>query len=204
MNLVYCVEMFNIINSEQTSGINEVLTQIEMIVNIFVGTVAIIGGVFAILFFRKLKEKRLDASFNYLSRLKVRINGLCEMFSEHSEGIVDRLLPSNKRRLTAPEKSMFIDELIDVFSENALETLNFLKTQNDQLPSKKGWTDMMDEFLSFLEDCAQIRNKNYFKWNFLEPDEKENYIRKHINNMKIMLKSITDYQRIIENKICSE
>ncbi len=201
MHKLYYIEIYQEIEGSILT-VNDVISFLEIIVKIIVGIVAIIGGVIAIMYFRKMREKRLNASFCYLSRLKVRINYLYNTFSDNSEDIIYRFIPEAERRLPDTAKSLFINNIIKTFSNNANETLNFLKQQDDQMPSKRGWTKWFDVFIDFLEDCQNIGDEKYFKWNNLDKNKMNEYITLNLKNMKKMLDSIIEYQIEVESKIC--
>lgn len=192
--------MINIGTDDETHTFGEIISSTENIVNIIVGIVAIIGGFAAIMYFRKLREKRLNASFSYLSRLKVRIHYLHGTYKIYSEDIMRRFVPEDSRRSPESSKSLFIKKVIDNFSNLASETLEFLKNTDDQMPSGIGWTSMLDKFLVFLEDCEKINIENFYLWSDLE--NKDEYISSNLNNMEEMLNLIETYQTKIEQKIC--
>ena len=180
--------------------IKNIIQLIGDIVNIITNIIITIGGIFAIMFFRRLQEKRLDASFSYLSRLKARIHYLLNIFEDYEDEILDRFIPQDKRRPIEASKSLFVNKIIDNFSKYANETLIFLMNADDQFPSGIGWISMYDDFLVFLEDCEKINNEKYYKWASL--NGKEDYSSTHKKNMQDMINLINSYQKDIEKKIC--
>lgn len=184
---------------EQTT--NGVLENIDLIVNILSGLAVLIGGVFATLFFKTLREKSLNATFGYFSRLKVRMNSLLHIFTNNSTEILNRLfIPDGERREDDPQKTAFIDELISKFSKEAKETREFLKKEDDQMPGSRNWVDNYTTFLEFLEDCENLQNPMYYK--NIEASEINEYYKTHTENMKAMLNAIDIRQKELENKLC--
>lgn len=191
------IHIYEIINAEQSS--NSILDNIDTIVNILSSLVVIVGGILGTLLLTSLREKNLNATFGYFARLKVRINFLLNTFTNNKVEILNRLFnPDGERREDDPQKTAFIDKVIQNFAKEAEETRYFLKHEDDQMPCSKEWIDNYSTFLGFLEDCENLQYPMYFK--NTETSEQNEYFSKHTENMKKMLELIDKRQNYLGNK----
>ena len=79
----------------------------------------------------------MNAAFSYLTQFQVRLKTLQTLFIEYENQIMERFIPETKRREDADAISSFINEIINEFSRNALETLKFLQESQEQMPASK-------------------------------------------------------------------
>ena len=140
---------------------------IKNIVDVFA---IIIGGVFAIKGFnyiKSLREKKASATFGFWTRLSVKLVMLKNRILEDN-GIINNLY-SVKVRDTWPSRGApSHDESIKEFLKIASETLDLIKSEPEQLPAYKGWTEDYLKLIQFLDDIFHydISNpNNYFKFN---------------------------------------
>lgn len=187
----------------ETSSSSSPIDTIETIVNILTGLIVSVGGIGGVVFLKKIQEKKLNATFGYLSRLKVRIHFLKNTFDNYQDILLDRLIPVQNRRAVDLSKTPFIDGIIIQFSKTAEETLDFLKNEDNQIPAQDKWTEYYDDLLVFLEDFKNINNAAYYKFssNDLESD-KQTYSYVHSRNLESMLNSINKCQKELEHKMC--
>lgn len=187
----------------ETSSSSSSIEFVEKIVNIITGLLVAFGSVGGIVFLKKLKEKRLNATFGYFSRLKVRIHFLSTTFKAYNDILLDRLIPVQNRRAIDLTKLPFIEEIIAQFSNTANETIEFLKKEDNQIPGDLNWIEKYDLFLEFLEDFQNINNLAYYKYCTGNLEEKKNnYYIQHLKNMDDMLIAINQCQKDLEKKLC--
>ncbi len=177
---------------------------VESFSNIITNIIVIIGGVFGILYLQKLREKQIDATFSYLARLKIRLQYILDIMIKYKLQILDRFIISNKRRnsIANVATSSFVLEQLALRSK---ETIQFLMDSDDQVPASENWLEYCDILLEFLEDCEKLLEKDYYKW---VPDKdtdteklQEEYYEKHKTNIELMLNSIRNNQKEIQEKL---
>lgn len=192
----YFEEIINKINTIiDMIAMNNFLGDVETISNIVVNIVVIIGGILGILYCRKLKEKQINAAFNYLAQLQVRLRTLQTLYNSYENQIMGRFIPETKRREDADATSSFINDIIDEFSRNALETLKFLQNSQEQMPASKDWIDKYDVLIEFLLDAEHLSLHTFFKW--IDDDDKQlrtTYLQKHKKNLDELLDDIKSEQ----------
>lgn len=197
----YFDEILNKINSlTGMISVNNFWSDVETFSSIMVNIIVILGGILGLLYCKKLKEKQMNATFSYLTQLKVRLQILQTMYATHENEIMERFIPETKRREDACAKSSFINDIVDEFSRNALETLKFLQESQEQMPASKDWVDKYEILIEFLLDAEHLSMHTFYKW--IEDDEKQerdSYLQKHKKNLNELLSDIkTEQQKNIK------
>ena len=204
----YFEEIINKINNLMNMvSVNNFWSNVETISNIVVNIVVVLGGILGLLYYRKLKEKQMNAAFSYLTQLQVRLKTLQTLYISYENQIMERFIPETKRREDADATSSFINEIIDEFSRNALETLKFLQDSQEQMPASKDWIDKYELLIEFLLDAGHLSMPTFYKW--IDDDNKQSrtkYIQKHKKNLEELLHDIKAEQekniyRMFQNKI---
>ncbi len=181
---------------------NSFLENIEIISNIAVDFVVVLGGVLGFLYLKKLKEKQVNAVFNYLTQLQVRLKKLYTIYVTYEDSIMEHFIPQTKRREEVDGKSSFIDQIVTEFAKNALETLNFLSKSQEQMPASKDWTSKYEILIEFLVDAEHLSIETFYKW--IDDDEKKRrqiYAKKHKKNLKGLLNDIREEQEKYVDKL---
>ena len=185
-------EVINKINNlNDMIAVNNFWTNAETVSNIVVNAFVILGGVLGLLYYRKLKEKQMNAAFSYLAQLQVRLKTLQTLYISYEDQIMERFIPETKRRVDADSVSSFINEIIDEFSRTALETLKFLQESQEQMPASKEWTDKYEILIEFLLDAEHLSIQTFYKW--IDDDKnqlREKYLQKHKKNLAELLSDI--------------
>ena len=104
-----------------------------------VNIVVTAGGVWGYRYIRNLREKQREATFSYLMRLNVRLKYFYDTLVAYQDEIMERFRPRSKRRGSSVENTIFVEDVINRLAENARETLEFLRNENNQLPAQRGW-----------------------------------------------------------------
>ena len=189
--------------TETVGAISEVLKSIDTFVNIIVSIVVIAGGILGFNYIRKLREKQVDSTFSYLTRLSIRLKYFRELLVTYKDEIMDRFSPEDCRREISADRIGFVTDAIKYLSENAKETLKFLRDEDNQIPAQKGWINRFNLFVEFLIDCEQLDQVTYFKWidrDNLE-EKKNQYYDKILNNIDELLKMVYNRQIELESEI---
>lgn len=178
---------------------------LESFSNIIVNLIVICGGVMGILYCKQLRDKQMNATFSYLTQLKVRVKKLYNLYSYYGKEIMDRYVPENKRRHDINAKTPFMDDIIKEFAENAAETLSFLRETGEQMPASREWPIYFDLLLDFLNDAEHLSNPQFNKWASDEDImQKEDYYKKHKENLCNIIKVVDQRQKYLTNKIFSK
>lgn len=193
----YFEEIINKINSLiDMIAMNNFWGNAETISNIIVNIVVTLGGILGLLYYRKLKEKQMNAAFSYLTQFQVRLKTLQTLFIEYENQIMERFIPETKRREDADAISSFINEIINEFSRNALETLKFLQESQEQMPASKDWINKYEILIEFLLDAEHLSMPTFYKW--IDDDEnqlRDRYVKKHKKNLAELLNDIKKEQQ---------
>ena len=197
----YFEEIINKINSlVDMVAVNNFWSDVETISNICVNIIVILGGLLGLLYYRKLKEKQMNAAFSYLTQLQVRLKTLQTLYISYEDQLMERFIPETKRREDADAISSFINEIVDEFSTNALETLKFLQESQEQMPASKDWIEKYEKLIEFLLDAEHLSMHTFYKW--IDDDDKQlrgKYLQKHKKNLDDMLSDIkTEQEKNIE------
>lgn len=175
---------------------------VESFSNILVNIVVIIGGVVGLLYYKKLKERQSNAVFSYLTQLEVRLKQLQLIYLSYEDYLMERFIPDAKRVEDVNATLTFINKIVKEFANNALETLNFLRKSQEQMPASKDWVVKYDLLIEFLFDAYHLSIENYFKW--MSDDEKvlrKQYAEKHKKNLEEILNDIKNEQEKITDKL---
>ena len=202
MNNVIFLSELHIILEEINN--TDFLNTIDTVISIIVGIISIIGGLLGIFLLKNLREKNLNATLGYFSRLKVRIHSLNSTFESYYTEIFYRFLPENSRPEEDQTKIPFINDIINNFSDEAIDTLLFLKNEDNQMPADSNWMNEFNILLEFLEDMKYIKQPRYYKFStykhFNENSVKD-YYEKHSKNLSNILKSIEKHQEKIQDQL---
>ena len=202
MNNVIFLSELHIILEEINN--TDFLNTIDTVISIIVGIISIIGGLLGIFLLKNLREKSLNATLGYFSRLKVHIHSLNSTFESYYTEIFYRFLPENSRPEEDQTKISFINDIINNFSDEAIDTLLFLKNEDNQMPADSNWMNEFNILLEFLEDMKYIKQPRYYKFStdehFNENSVKD-YYKKHSNNLSNILKSIEKHQEKIQDQL---
>lgn len=171
--------------------------------DIVVNVVVIIGGILGLSYIKRMRDKQSDATFSYLMRLNIRLKYFKIFFEKYRDDIMGRFYPENYRREPSVDRMNLVEETIQNLSQQAEETLDFLRNEDNQLPAKSGWVDNINQFVELLINCEQLKNKEYFIWTEnkdVEKEREEHYeeIMKIINTL---LNMVNARQKELEDKI---
>lgn len=209
----YCCHAYALATPETATSYGNNLNNIEIISNIVGNVIVIVGGIIGLSYISLLRQKQMDATYNYLARLRTRLLYFKKVFSEYGSDIVDRMKPSPNRRNVGTGRSAIVTTVIKQFSLQAHETIDFLKSEDGQFPAQKGWTECFNTFVCFLMTCEMIQYNEYV---YFFPDDSnpleeniqiENMSQKfyedNLNNIKTLIKMVDDLQLEQEKKIFS-
>ena len=184
-------------------SIVDVLSGIDTFTNIVVNIIVIIGGILGFNYIRKIKEKQIDATFSYLTRLNVRLKFFNDIFITYGEEIMDCFIPENYRREIVPDRISLVSERIKDLAENAKETLKFIRDENNQMPAQKGWVDKFNTFVEFLIDCEQLDQSIYYKWSIMDEyeEKKSQYYEENSKNIQELLRMVHERQIKLEEEM---
>lgn len=187
------------------SGISwtEMLEHANTVADIVVNIVVTAGGVWGYRYIRNLREKQREATFSYLMRLNVRLKYFYDTLVAYQDEIMERFRPRSKRRGSSVENTIFVEDVINRLAENARETLEFLRNENNQLPAQRGWIKKFNRFVEFLLDFEQLGREEYFKWmddGDLETRENK-YYQEAMEIIEELLKMTLDRQEELEREI---
>ena len=155
------------------------------------------------IYIRKIKEKQIDATFSYLTRLNVRLKFFNDIFITYGEEIMDCFIPENYRREIVPDRISLVSERIKDLAENAKETLKFIRDENNQMPAQKGWVDKFNTFVEFLIDCEQLDQSIYYKWSIMDEyeEKKSQYYEENSKNIQELLRMVHERQIKLEEEM---
>ena len=187
--------------SNQIDPWDKILSHGESIMTILIDLLVAIVGVYSIWYLYKLKEKRLNATFSFYSRLGIRLHVLKSLLEDYQEAFLDRYIPQAHRHELPLDSAKTINDSIDKLLETANETLLFLKAAEEQVPASPNWIECYNILLDFLYDCGQLENEMYFKWRENYKEKQSSYYKKHHKNIETMLEDILSSQKILQAKL---
>lgn len=181
----------------------EVLIYTSTFSDIIVNFIVIIGGVLGLSYIKRMREKQSDATFSYLMRLNIRLKYFKIIFEKYRDNIMGRFYPETYRREPSVERMNLVEETIQDLSQQAKETLDFLRNEDNQLPAKKGWVENINQFIELLIICEQLKNREYFMWTENEDIEKEKdgHYKEIMKIINTLLNMVNERQKELENKI---
>jgi len=202
----YLILLCSITNSagdlkDQTALWDKILSHSESVLTIIIDLLVAIAGVIGIRYFYYIKSKKLNATFSYFSRLKVRLYLMNSILESNKDAFLNRLIPESLRLDLGPEKASVINDDIDRLIDTANETLGFFKTEEDQFPASLEWISNYDLLLDFLYDCVKMKDIKYYKWKDNYKNEQQNYYDKHRKNLEDMIDSISKQQEELNKKL---
>lgn len=131
-----------------------VLSNSSNIKDLIEAIIAIIGGVFAISgikALRSMREKKAAATFSYWSQLLIRLKQVRNRLS-NNPSLINSLYSSSCKMTWANTGAPCSTDELKSFKALAEQTLEFLKTAQDQMPAYPGWTKDLGEISTFLDD----------------------------------------------------
>lgn len=192
-----------VVNGLNSLTLVEFLTTTSTVSDIIVNVVVIIGGIMGLNYVKKLREKQKESTFNYLTKLNVRLKYFEITVEEFAYDIKTRLVPKRLRRDTSAEKILTVTNMFTQLTKNAEETLKFLKNENDQMPATRGWVDCFNTFIEFLVDSAKLEQETYSKWDTCDNPEEEvdKYISDHLENIRELIRMVHQKQCDLEDEL---
>lgn len=139
------------------------LDDIKDIVDIVTSVIMIIIGILGVSFIYNFKQKQLDTTFNFLSRLNVRIKGIKQFFCENKDYIYDDFATPSFQKDDHEFKKKKV-KVISYFSNEINEVISFLKKEENQIPTQIGWTESYNKLIDLLDDFSMYINTNMYKW----------------------------------------
>ena len=190
-------------NSVSSSSINDILTNINTFTEIIVNIIVIVGGIVGANYVKKQREKQIDSTFSYLTKLNVRMKIFRELLNTYKDEIIERFLPRECRREISPDRIGIVNDRINYLAKLAEETLEFVKSEDGQMPAQKGWISHFNKFIEFLVDCEQLRQPTYYKWVQTEnlEEKQESYYTEVVNNIDKMIEMVNTRQKELEDEI---
>lgn len=187
---------------EQTNTIEKIFSCGDSIVSIIVEIILAIVGVCGIRYLYKIREKNYNATFGFYCRLKVRLCRIIKIINkDYKDYIFDRFSQQNSRKDIDLKNAENIKIDIEDLAETAKETLEFLKKEDNQMPASENWSNNYSTLLDFLEDCKNISDENYYKWQSSDSNMKDTYYKLHNDNLHSMLEYINDRQNYLQKKL---
>lgn len=172
---------------------------IEMIVGIIEIASAIlvlIGASMGLSALNKWKEKQFNVTFSFYARLKTKLKIIYDMMVKPdyvkivSEHMLPQILRVKDPGVFTPIEPVIIKRL----SELSDETIEFLASEDNQVPISENWNEQLSELVVMLEDCASLKNDCYFKWIERNDDVMNEYFRRHTDNLTSIITDIEQCQ----------
>lgn len=187
--------------SNQFDVWDKILSHSESFLNIIVDLLVAILGVVGIRYLFKLREKSINSTFSYFSRLKVRLHLMNSILEEYKDVFLNRFVPEAQRHDLGLENAKASSAAIDNLISTANETVEFLKNEEDQFPASLEWIQYYKDLLDFLYDCSKLNDETYFKWKTDCKEKQELYYKLHKTNLEKMLNDISKRQEKLQKKI---
>lgn len=184
----------------QPKDVSQSINWIE-IVNCIFSFVTLIGGAWCFVLVRRLKEKQMDATFSFLTRLGFRIKLIYNALENYHLEILDTLCIPTSRNSSSDDNNSYTEKIVENFLINTKETLKLVLNSDDQVPVKEGWTQCYNLFVEFLDIYTRTEDNNYYLWANDCNTQKDAFYKKHKENMKQMLDDIQAKQKELEKKL---
>ena len=187
------------------ASLSEKVETLKIASDIFVNMVVVVGGVRGISYIWRAREKQKEAIFGYLTKLNIRLIELRKTLLDFKAEIMDCFGPADYMREIPGDRIRLIKDVIENFSSEASETLQFIKKEDSQFPAQKGWSKKIEKLVGFLVDCERIQYKAYFcvsGENSGKVDEaKEKYYKDALDNIDDLIKMVGERQEELEKKL---
>lgn len=187
------------------ASLSEKVETLKIASDIFVNMVVVVGGVMGISYIWRAREKQKEAIFGYLTKLNIRLIELRKTLLDFKAEIMDCFGPADYMREIPGDRIRLIKDVIENFSSEASETLQFIKKEDSQFPAQKGWSKKIEKLVGFLVDCERIQYKAYFcvsGENSGKVDEaKEKYYKDALDNIDDLIKMVGERQEELEKKL---
>lgn len=158
----------------------------------------IIATILGINYIRDIRQKQREATFSFLSKLRVRLDYLESILKTYKSEFLDSLSRTTDDEIK--DKNPFSQQKMCDLEEWCENTLQFLRDEENQYPAAKGWSAHLCVLIDFLSVCKNISNKEYYYWDDGTNDEEKNaYYNYHVNNIREMTQMISDLQYKMEN-----
>ncbi len=193
-NACFCV----FVNIEE----NSFLDIIKSIIEIASAILVIIGAGMGLRAVNKWKEKQLNATFSFYSRLKTKIKIIGDLFTtpKYKKFLFMNMLPESLKiddiGVYTPMEPIVTQKLSDL----ANDTIDYLMTENNQMPISNEWNDQLETLLELLQDLSFLNNDNCFKWEERNDEEMEKYYVRHSENLTNIIKDIESRQSELTKK----
>ena len=180
----------------------------EILKNIADILALVIGGVFAIKGFnyiKSLREKKATAIFGFWNHLAVKLIMIKNRLG-CDESLINNLYSSDIRNSWQNNAAPPDDERVKEFLDVAKETLELIKSETDQLPAYKGWTNDYLKIIEFLDDVIYYDISNptiNFKFDKLPVDvlERNTYCTAICNTIENVINGIKKAQEDAEKHL---
>lgn len=184
-----------------TTMLNNVDTIVEILISIITGVSVILG----LHYLKSLKEKYTVATFTFWSQINVRIVLLCSLLKEEKR-FLNNMYPQDIQANW--ETSNLSQKRVKEYQDLVKDTLNFLKSTDDQMPAYVGWSEDFKEFIQFLTNIIQYDICNS-TGQFVENvsgiiSERDTYWENVCSVMERLQAGINKKQKEIEEEICKE
>lgn len=180
--------------------ISDLLNNIGTIADIISSISVAVLGYLGISYIYSSKKKKFDETFNFLSKFKIRIIKIQQIFNDPEcyDHILNALLIPKERPydINTPEK---IKNFLSSFHAYVSETLSFLENSDNQFPTYIGWTENLNNFIEFLEILNIYMPEPFYI--FDKSSDKETFYTKNKKVIEILLSDINDYQIQTEKQI---
>ena len=202
----YLVALGSITNNtgditDQTAIWDRVLSHSESVLTVIVDLLVAVAGVFGIRYLYNIKSKRLNATFSYYSRLKVRLYLMRKIVENNKDAFLNKLIPENIRHDLGLENASVINHDMGILVDTANETLKFLKTEEDQFPASEDWIICHNNLLDFLYDCSKMSDPKFYKWKTDYQVKQQEYYSIHLSNLEKMIDDISKQQIKLNDKL---
>ena len=181
------------------ASLSEKVETLKIASDIFVNMVVVVGGVMGISYIWRAREKQKEAILN------IRLIELRKTLLDFKAEIMDCFGPADYMREIPGDRIRLIKDVIENFSSEAGETLQFIKKEDSQFPAQKGWSKKIEKLVGFLVDCERIQYKAYFcvsGENSGKVDEaKEKYYKDALDNIDDLIKMVGERQEELEKKL---
>lgn len=174
------------------------------IINCIISVCTLFTGAWCFVRIKKLKEKRLDAMFSFLTRLSIRLKLLISSLEKYSTDIQNALCYESTQSGEEEDDNSYSSNIVLSFLATCQETLTFLMNSDNQVPIQIGWIKKYKKLIEFLDVYVKTEDENFFMWLTDESSKKEKFFDEHLKNMKSMLKEIEAQQTKLEEEICKE
>lgn len=194
-NIIKCVFNYILSSSEDLKNIADILA-------------LVIGGVFAIKGFnyiKSLREKKASAIFGFWNHLSVKLIMIKNRL-KCDASIINNLYSSEIRNSWQNSGAPADDERVKEFMNVAKDTLELIKSETDQLPAYKGWTNDYLKFIEFLDDIIYydiLNPTSNFKFDELpvKIEERDAYCTEICNTIENVIMGIKKSQEDAERQL---